>query len=65
MIKFDLTYIGPTDVIGTYYAFLANSPEEAISQAPYWLAACSQWRPDQFKIISAKISIYEDLTCRT
>lgn len=59
-MKYDIEYINPMGSSGVMYALEANSPREACDQAPYWLASSSQWRPDQFTIVAAKISIYED-----
>lgn len=59
-MKFDVEYINPLGNPGTHYAVEAFSIEEAEQISPEYLAASSQWRPEQFKIISAKISIYEE-----
>lgn len=59
-MRFDIEYINPLNNPGIIYAIEADCPQQACNQAPYWLAASSQWRPDQFTVISAKISMYED-----
>lgn len=59
-MKYDLEFINPLGNTGTHYAFEAESPEEALAASPHWLAASSQWRPDQFKIVSIKQSIYNE-----
>lgn len=59
-MKYDIEYVNPLNNLGIMYAVVANSPQEACDIAPYWLAASSHWRPDQFTVLSAKISIYED-----
>lgn len=59
-MKYDVEFINPMGNGGIHYAVIADSPEEAIEKSPHLLAASSQWRPDQFTILSAKISIYEE-----
>lgn len=59
-MKYDVEYFNPMGNPGVMYALEADSPQEACNAAPHWLAASSQWRPDQFTVTSAKISIYED-----
>lgn len=59
-MKFDIEYINPMNNPGTCYAVEADTPEEACVRTPYLLAASSQWYPDQFTVLSAKISIYEE-----
>lgn len=59
-MKYDIEFINPMGNPGTLYALEADSPEDAAAQSPHWLAASSQWRPDQFKVTSVKVSIYED-----
>lgn len=59
MIKFDIEFINPMGNAGVLYEISASSPQEAIEKAPQMLAASSQWRPDQFIIISVKISKHE------
>lgn len=58
-MKYDIHFINPVGNPGTHYALEADSPEEAAEQSPHWLAASSQWRPDQFKVISVEESVYE------
>lgn len=59
-IKFDVECINPLNHQEIFYGFEAESPQEACDQVPYWLAVSSQWKPDQFKVISAKLSIQEE-----
>lgn len=59
-MKYDINFINPMGHPGTHYALEADSPEEAANQSPQWLAASSQWRPDQFKVVSVEKSIYEE-----
>lgn len=58
-MKYDIEFINPLGNPGTHYGLEADSPEDAAAQSPYWLAAASQWRPDQFTVTSVKLSIYE------
>lgn len=60
-MKYDINFINPLGNPGVHYALEASSPQEACDQSPYWLAVSSHWRPDQFTILSAKISIYENI----
>lgn len=60
-MKYDIDYINPMGNPGVHYALEANSAEEAAQQSPHWLAASSQWRPDQFQVTAVRISIYEEL----
>ena len=59
-VKYDVIYTNPLGHPGTLYGLESSSPQEACDEAPHWLAASSHWRPQDFKIKSAKISIYED-----
>jgi hypothetical protein len=59
-MKYDLEFINPLGNPGTHYAFEAETIEEAETLSPHWLSASSQWRPEQFKIVSVKKSIYEE-----
>lgn len=55
-LHFDVEFINPLGYPGTLVALCSDSVEKALSEAPFWLSASSQWRPDQFKVVSAKLS---------
>lgn len=59
MNRYDIDFINPMGNPGTHYAFEAESEEQAREQSPHWLAASSQWRPDQFKVTAVRPSIYQ------
>lgn len=59
---FDVDYTNPLNNPGTLYAIIADGPEDAARQTPYRLAASSQWRPNQFKVLAVRVSIYSDQT---
>lgn len=59
-MRFDVNLINPLGGDELMYAVIADSPEQAMQTAPILLSSSSQWRPDQFTVTSAKISIYED-----
>lgn len=59
-MKYDVEFINPMGYPGIIYHQEADSPEDAFMKAPYWLSVSSQWLPDQFKITSVNVSIYEE-----
>lgn len=59
-MKFDITFNNPMGNPGILYKIEADTPEEACGQAPHLLAASSQWHPEQFTVLTAKLSKHED-----
>ena len=59
-MKFDVELISPSGFKETHYAVVANTPEEAAIISPILLTISSSWKPEDFKVISVKISQYED-----
>lgn len=55
---YDVEYINPLDNPGVLYAVIADTPEQAALEAPYRLAVNTHWLPEQFTVVSVKISIY-------
>lgn len=56
---FDVELKNPRGNPETMFAVAADSVEEVFTKAPELLASSSQWRPDQFEVLSVRISIYE------
>ena len=56
--RYDVHFINPLGNVGTLYAVEAESVQEACGKAPYALAVNSHWRPDQFEVTAAQLSIY-------
>lgn len=48
----DIRYKGPSGVIGTLYAFQAYDKDTAVHDAPHAITACSQFSPDDVKVLS-------------
>lgn len=59
-MKYDVQFIGPTGAPGTHYALIADSAEAAALRCPYALSVNTRFTPDQFKVTSVEISIYEE-----
>lgn len=59
-MRFDINLINPLGGKELMYAVVADSPEQAMKIAPVLLSSGSHWRPEQYSVVSAKISIYED-----
>lgn len=56
MSMYDIEFTNPMGWPGTLHSLEANSEEDAIKNAPIMLSASSQYTPDQFKIVSVKLS---------
>lgn len=61
IMKFDVSYINPLGNPGTFMEFPCESVEEVVRLTPFWLAASSQWSPEQFKVVSVKLSSNQEV----
>lgn len=49
---FDVTYRSPAGIVGTHFAVLAETPEDAAELTPVMLSYGTPWAPSEFQVLS-------------